>query len=214
MKFSSCFGKIIQGIMLAFLIFYSLNALSAEKWSYEQTRDTLSNLTYSFAKSPLPPRGLYDNIRMEIVCKNNTLQVVVDAYSFITSQGRPFDFEYQIDNSTPISIQMKTFNDSKRRGYTEDQAKRIANDMLTGQSVFIRVNTMLGAVLSGKISLENAQASIKQVFSDCGLMPSETGASQETGYSLADFEREFNKLTHERQQQVLNEIKKIISEIP
>jgi len=213
MKFSSYSGKITQGIILALLIFYALTLLAADSWSYEQKRDNLSNLTYSVAQSPLPPRGLYDNIKMEIVCKSNTLQAVVDADSLITSQGRAFDFEYQIDKKEPVRIQMKTFNDSKRRGYSEEQAKRIADDMLTGQSLFIRVTTMLGGVLSGKISLENADGSIKRVFSDCGIAPSDSNAGKQPAYTLADFEQDFNKLTPEQQQQVLNSIKKIILEI-
>ena len=39
----------------------------------------------------------YDNIMLEIVCKENKLQVVIDAENLITSQGSSFDLEYQID---------------------------------------------------------------------------------------------------------------------
>jgi len=213
MTFSHYSEKISLRIILALLISYPLNVPAADNWSYQQDRDPLSNRTYSFAKSPLPPRGLYDYIRMEIVCKDNTLQAVVDADSLITSQGRTFNFEYQIDKKAPVGFQMKTFSDSKRRGYSEEYAKRIADDLLTGQSLFIRVNTMLGGVLSGKISLENAAESIKQVYSDCGLSGTGSNAGEQAAYTLADFEQDFKQLTPEQQQQVLNSLRKIIMEI-
>ena len=214
MKFSRYSGKISQRIILPLLIFSPLSVLAAvDNWSYKQDRDALTNQTYSFAESPLPPSGLYDYIRMEIVCRENTLQAVVDADSLITSQGRSFNFEYQIDKKAPVSLQMKTFNDSKRRGYSEEQAKRIADDMLAGQSLFIRVNTMLGSVLSGKISLANAAEPIKKVFSDCGISASDNNTREQPAYTLADFEQDFNKLPPERQQQVLDRIKTIIMEL-
>ena len=213
MKFSSYSGKISQRIVIPLLIFSPLHVLAADNWSYEQKRDNLSNLNYSFAKSPLPPRALYDNIRMELVCKNNVLQAVVDAGSLITSQGRSFKFEYQIDNNAPVNIEMKTFKDSKRRGYTEEHAKRIAADMLTGQSIFIRASTLLGSVLSGKISLENAGEPIQRVLSDCAITPSASEPGEQPAYTLTDFEADFNKLTPEQQQQVLDRINKIMMEI-
>ncbi len=214
MKFSRYPEKITQRIILGLLIFSPLQVLAAvDIWSYKQDRNTLNNQTYSTAESPLPPRGLYDYIRMEIVCKDNTLQAVVDAGSLITSQGRSFKFEYQIDNNAPVNIEMKTFKDSKRRGYSEEHAKRIAADMLTGQSIFIRVSTLLGSVLSGKISLENAAEPIQRVLSDCAITPSASEPGEQPAYTLTDFEEDFNKLTPEQQQQVLDRINKIMMEM-
>ena len=117
-------------------------------WSYHQESDSLTNQTYSFAQSPLPRPGLYDNIMLEIVCKENKLQAVIDADDLIASQNSSFDLEYQIDKKSPVPVPMKTFPDSKRKGYTIEFAKRIADDMLTGQAIFIRVNTMIRTVLS------------------------------------------------------------------
>jgi hypothetical protein len=197
--------------ILALLIAYPLTVSADKTWSYHQETDRLTNRSYSYALSPLPPRGLYDNIRLEIVCKDNTLQVVIDADSLIASQGSAFDFEYQIDKNPPVTLKMKTFKDTKRRGYTEDQAKRIVDDLLTGQSVFIRVNTMIRKVLSAAMPLENATEPIKHVVDDCGLSLS-GNVTGESVYSLAEFEREFNKLSPEQQQKVLSKIKQIIME--
>ncbi|MGZ5526640.1 MAG: hypothetical protein ACXWFF_16660, partial [Methylomonas sp.] len=184
-------NKIAKPLILALLAFCPISVFAADTWSYSQETDKLNNRTYSFARAPLPPRGLYDNIRLEIVCKDNVLQVVVDADSLIASQGRAFDFEYQIDKNPVVTLQMKTFPDSKRKGYTEEHAKRIVDDILTGQTIFIRINTMIRKVLSATMSLENASEPVKHVVHDCGLISVPDSAVDESAYSLAEFEQEF-----------------------
>ncbi|MDP2097596.1 MAG: hypothetical protein U1D70_09865 [Methylobacter sp.] len=198
-----------QPRMLALLLFCPLSVSAADTWNYYQEKDRLSNRTYSLARSPLPPRGLYDNIRLEIVCKDSALQVVVDAHSLIASQGSGFDFEYQVDKNPPVTMPMNTFKDSRRRGYNDDDAKRIIDEIVTGQSIFIRVTTMIRKVLSAKISLDGAAESVKRVVSDCGLSLVDRVADG-SAYSLAEFEQEFNKLSPENQQQVLDKIKQIM----
>ena len=212
MKHSRFFGNCNQAIGLALLIVCPLTALADNTWSYHQESDSLTNQTYSFAKSPLPRRGLYDNIMLEIVCKEKKLQAVIEADDLIASQGSRFDMEYQIDKKTPVTVPMKTFPDSKRKGYSEEFAKRIADDLLTGQAIFIRVNTMIRTVLSSSMPLDNAAEPIKHVLADCGLSSSDDLTSQSV-YSLAEFEQDFNKLSLEQQQQVLAKIKKIVTEI-
>lgn len=193
----------------ALLILCPLYVAADNTWSYRQETDRLSNKTFSFAQSPLPPRGLYDYIRLEIICKDNILQVAVDADNLIASQGSAFGFEYQIDKNPPVKLQMKTFKDTKRRGYTEESAKPIVDDMLTGQSIFIRVNTMIRTVLSAAMPLDNAAEPIKQVIADCGLaLP--TQAVGDAAYSLIEFEQEFKQLPSDQQQQVLGKIKQIM----
>lgn len=212
MKLGSFFGKTIKRIILASLIFGSFDALADNIWSYHQESDRLTNRTYSFAQSPMPTRGLYDDIKLEIVCKDNNLQAVIDADSLITSQNSVFDVEYQIDKKTPVKIQMRTFKDSKRKGYSDEHAKRIADDILTGQTIFIRVQTIIKEVLSGSMPLENAAEPVKHVLADCGLAVADSVAS-EPAYSLAEFEQEFSKLSPEQQQQVLGRIKKLMVEM-
>jgi len=207
----SLYDKTAKALMLALLFCCPASVFAANIWSYHQESDRLSNRTFSFAQSPLPPRGLYDNLRLEIICKDNTLQVAVEADSLIASQGSAFDFEYQIDKNPPVTLPMKTFKDTKRRGYTEESAKRIIDDLLTGQAIFIRVNTMIRTVLSAAMPLENAAEPIKHVVADCGLSLSDNGAGG-SAYSLSAFEQDFAKLPSEQQQQVLSKIQKIITE--
>jgi hypothetical protein len=209
MKHSRFFGNSTLAIMLALLITYPINVVANNTWNYHQESDSLTNQAYSFAQSPLPRPGLYDNLRLEIVCKENKLQAVIDADDLIASQNSSFDLEYQVDKKSPVTVPMKTFPDSKRRGYTFEFAKRIADDMLMGQAVFIRVNTMIRTVLSSSIPLDNAAEAIKHVFADCGLGLS----NSESVYSLAEFEKEFSQLSIEKQQQVLLKIRQIIMEL-
>jgi hypothetical protein len=211
LPYSSPLNRVVKPLVLALLALCPFSVFAANAWSYHQETDKLSNRSYSIARAPLPPRGLSDNIRLEIVCKDNILQVVVDADSLIASQGRAFDFTYQIDKKPAVTLQMKTFPDSKRKGYTEQQAKRIVDDILAGQTIFIRINTMIRKVLSAAIALENAAEPVKHVVYDCGLSVSDS-AADESAYSLAEFEQEFAKLPLEQQQQVLNNIKKIMQE--
>ena len=212
MKHNRFFGNNAPAILLGLLIACPLNALADNIWSYHQESDSLTNQTYSFAQSPLPRPGLYDNIMLEIVCKENKLQAVIETDDLIASQGSIFGLEYQIDKKTPVTVQMKTFPDSKRKGYSDEFSKRIADDMLTGQAIFIRVNTMIRTVLSSSIPLDNAADPIRRVLADCGLSVSDNAAG-EPAYSLTEFEQEFSKLTIEQQQQVLVKIKKIMLEI-
>lgn len=217
MTHSSFIGNIARRILLALLIFLPVNAAAVKQlepdiWSYQQKWDKLTNQTYSYARSPLPRREFYDNLRLEIGCKDNKLLLVIDANSLITSQGRTFDFEYQIDQLRPVTILMRTFADSKRKGYAEEQVERIAADILAGKSMFVRVHTIIQRVLTGAFPLDDAAEPIKKVFADCDIaVPDELEAR--TAYSVADFTQDFNKLSAEQQRQVMNKIRKIMMDM-
>ena len=213
MKHRNLFKQKTLTTLLAALIICPVHAWADNLWSYHQKNDSLTNQTYSFAQSPLPRPGLYDDMMLDIVCQGNKLQAVIDADDLITSQGNRFDLEYQIDKQAPVKIQMKTFADSKRKGYTEEYAKHLADDLLTGQAVFIRINTMLRTVLSSSIPLDNTAEPIKKVLADCGLNASDKHINPNNNYNLTEFEQDFNKLTADQQQQVMSKIKKILSDI-
>ena len=196
----------------ALLLACSCHAWADNNWSYHQNSDSLTNQTYSFAQSPLPRPGLYDDMMLEIICQENKLKAIIEAEDLITSQGNRFNVEYQIDKKTPVNIQMKTFADSKRKGYTEEFSVRLAEDLLTGLSVLLRINTMLRTVLTISIPLDNAVEPIKKVFADCGLSFSDKN-NNKPNYSLSDFEQDFGKLSLEQQKEVLNDIKKVMPTI-
>jgi hypothetical protein len=217
MKYSRLICQTITGSILALIISSPATAFEEtvqemNAWTYHKERDNLNNLNYSLARSPLPKRGSYDNLRLEIICKDNQLQFAVDANSLITSQGSAFDFEYQIDKNSPVGIKMKTYPDTKRRGYTDEQVERIAEDILSGQSIFIRIHTLIRTVLSGSITLNDAAQPIRQVLADCGVVLPDKAEELPT-YGLDDFERDFKKLSPEQQRQVLDKIKEILEGI-
>ncbi len=189
------------------IIPYQLKADSG--WNYHQQTDSLSNQTYSYAQSPLPKPGLYDNIMLSIVCKEHKLQSLIETDELIASQGSNFSMEYQIDQQTPITLNMKTLSDSKRKGYTESDAIPMANALLSGQAVFIKVNTMIRTTLSSSIILENAVTAINHVISDCDLNKKTTSTS-DTAYNLNDFEKAFKQLSVTQQQQILAKLKQLI----
>ena len=198
--------------LIALLMACQSDVWADNNWSYHQNSDSLTNQTYSFAQSPLPRPGLYDDMMLEIICQENKLKAVIEADDLITSQGNRFNVEYQIDKKTPVNIQMKTFSDSKRKGYTEEFSIRLAEDLLTGQAVLLRINTMLRTVLTISIPLDNDAEPIKKVFADCGLSLSDKNANK-PAYSLSDFEQDFGKLSLEQQQELLSNIKKLIPTI-
>lgn len=60
-------------------------------------------------------------------------------------------------------------NSDRRHGYTDENVDKIAQDMLNGQTIFIRAHTMIRTVLVSLISLEGAEQPIQQVLIDCGV---------------------------------------------
>ncbi|MEQ1528999.1 MAG: hypothetical protein ABL925_06765 [Methylococcales bacterium] len=184
----------------------------SEKWTYVKEQDRLTNQSYSYARSPLPPRGQYDNIRFEIDCKQNKLQFVIDGGSLVTSQDRQFDAEYKIDQRPAVTIKMKTFPDSKQKGYTEENVNKIISDILSGQSIFIRINTLIGKALTGVIQINAAAEPIKQVLADCAGTQTQQ-SDQVMDYTLEKFQQDFKQLSAEQQQQLLLKLKVIMQEL-
>ena len=214
-----CFG-LIRKLIASYIfmhLFLSPVILRAETdqemeaWTYHKEWDKLNNLNFSLVRSPMPKRGLYDDIRLEVICQENKLKLVAETSSLITSQDREFDLEYQIDKKPPVNIKLRTFKDNKRRGYSNEQIDRIVGEFLSGQTIFIRINTIISTVLSADITLKDAAKPIQQVLADCGISPDKPPVQQ--AYSLAEFERDLAKLSPEQQGQILDEIKKIMAGI-
>jgi hypothetical protein len=181
------------------------------KWTYQKEQDSLTNQTFSYARSPLPARGQYDNIRVEIVCKQNKLQFVVDGGSLIASQNETFSMDYQIDQRPAIALTLQTFPDSKQQGFTEANVNQIVAEVLSGQSIFIRINTMIQKVLTGLISLNDASTPIQQVLADCGVNNVKQ-SGHEPEYSMEQFQQDFKQVPSNKQAQLLQKIKGLFQE--
>ncbi len=183
-----------------------------EAWSYHREWDKLTNVDYSLARSPLPRRGAYDTLRLELICKNQRLQFALDSYNLITSKGNVFDVDYRVDGNDPVALRMRTYADTKRRGFSDDRVMDIVGDLLSGQSIFIRVHTIIQTVLSAKISLQGAAQPIERVLADCGeSLPGRQ--NQQPDYGMTEFERDLKALAPERQRQVWETIKQLIESL-
>ncbi len=207
------FKRVCQTALMMALVVYASQGLAANTWSYLQDTDRLTNLSYSYALSPLPRRDLYDDLKLEVVCRNKKLQVNVDTENLISSQSTKFEVAYQIDQNPPVSLQMKTFPDSKRKGYADEQASDIIDDLLAGKEmVFLRITTITKKVLSGAISLKDAEQPIRQVLADCaGVGGAKTDEAADT-YDLASFEQDFKKLSADQQKHLLKHIQTWLAE--
>ncbi len=208
------YKKIHRTIFVSIIIFVGMPfKLSADSgWSYHQQADSLNNQTYSYAQSPLPKPGLYDNIMLSIVCKDHKLQSIIETDELIASQGSNFSIEYQVDQQTPITLSFKTLADSKRKGYTETDANQMATALLSGQAVFIKVNTMIKTTLSSSISLDNARGAVDRVMADCNT-DKKMVSNSENNYNLNDFEKAFKQLSANQQQQILSKLKQLMQDV-
>ncbi|MDD5271179.1 MAG: hypothetical protein PHU14_00540 [Methylovulum sp.] len=192
--------------LLALLV--GSKAFAANVWNYQQETDRLSNQSYSYALSPLPRRDLYDELRLEVVCRNKQLQVTLTADELIASQGSKFDISYQIDQSPPVALQMTTFPDSKRKGYTDSQAQQIINALLTGKdTIFLRVSTLTRKELAGAITLDGMMPIVQKVLGDCSGMTDKPAAAN---YDFKAFQQDFDKLSVGQQKQLLSQIKLLL----
>ena len=206
------FKHFLQILCIVALSLQTAVAQDFHTWSYHRNRDHLANLEYTLARSPLPKRGKYDLIRLEIVCKANQLQLVVDSNSLITSQNQPFDFDYRIDKQALVTIEMRTFSDTRRRAYNDEHALAFAEALLNGKSVFVRIHTMLKNILSGAMPLDDAREPITRVLADCGIQRSDLSNETED-YDLNEFERDLKRLPTTQQRQLLNRIRQMIKEL-
>ena len=183
---------------------------AATLWEFHQENDRTTNRSFSFAHSPTPRLDLYDDIRLDIVCKDNVLQAVIDSDVLIASQGSLFDVEYQINKHPPVHLKFKVFPDTKRRGFNQELAKPLADALLSGETVFLRVNTMIGRVLTSEMTLAGATKPIQQVYQACGLAAGQAMPS----YSIQQFNEDFAKLSPEQQQDVLSKLYRLIKHYP
>lgn len=213
MKYNAFICKCMRLFILAILFLRAFNVFAINVWSYHQEIDRLTNRTYSIAQSPMPRLDLYDELKLQVSCRDNRLRVTIEADSLIASQGAKFEMEYQIDKNTPSTLQMQMFPDSKRKGYTDNAAESIVNGIVTGRdAIFIRVKTMIGKVLSASIPLPDAAKPIQQVMADCDMtLPDK--ANDNSNYTLSDFEQNFNKLSPEQKQQLLRKIEQLMMEM-
>lgn len=195
-------GALFLGLLLK-------QASADNAWRFLQENDALNNRVISSAHAPRPQSGVYDNIKLTVVCSDNKLRVELSSDVLIASQGSLFDVEYQIDKTAPVKVRMRAFPDSKRKGYTEEFAKSILDGMLQGQTLLLKVNTMIGKVLSAGIALQDSSGALNQVINACA----DAAPQAASAYSFENFQQEFTALSAERQQQALQKMRVLMQEL-
>jgi hypothetical protein len=179
-------------------------------WTFTQANDPLNNRVITSVVAPRSLDGVYDNIKLSLVCSDNKLQVALNSDALITSQGSFFDVEYQIDKNVPVKIRMQTFPDSKRKGFTDEYAKAMLDSMLSGNTLFLKVNTMIRKVLTTAIPLDGASPVLNKVLTACAGTAETKSAPT---YSFEVFAQEFNALSPDKQQLALQKIKMLMQEL-
>lgn len=198
------FSRII-GLWIIATVGYAENT-----WTFRQDNDPLNNRVITTVVAPRSLDGVYDNIKLSVLCSDNKLQVVLNSDALIASQGSFFDVEYQIDKNAPVKIRMQTFPDSKRKGFTEEYAKAMLDSMLSGNTLFLKVNTMIRKVLTTAIALDGASVPLNKALAACEA----TSATKNLPmYSFESFAQEFNALSPEKQQLALQKIQMLMQEL-
>ena len=200
-------------LMFALCLCHAGNLVWADNsWTFQQENDRLNNQVVSTAQSPRPRIDLYDNIKLALVCRDNKLQMVLNSDVLIASQNSPFEVEYQIDKNPPLKVMLQTFPDSKRKGFLDKQVDTLVSSILTGETLFLKVNTMIRKVLTAAIPLEGADAAINKVLAEC------QGAANKAPVAVPDytydkFQQELQRLTPEQQQKLLLKFQALLREL-
>ena len=132
--------------------------------------------------------------------------------TFLTGKDEAFEFQYRIDNAKSKTIQMRAFAHSNNGGMTTKHAKKIAMEILGGQSMAVRAIGWSNDFFDAEISLKGAGKAVRRVLSDCLIqIAGEKKIRRDDSYTLNDFLSDFQKLTPKLQQKILKGIKNLMS---
>ncbi len=184
---------------------------SATKWIYKQDSEALTDKQYSFAAGFAFDYEYNNDFTVSFQCTEGKVRFEINADTLITSKGKDFPFAYRVDKRESRQISMRTFSNENQGGYTYDNVKRIARDILGGSQMFVRAVAWDNDYLEAQISLSGSDSAIRNVFRDCGESLDSGASAKKADYSLNDFTSSFKKLTPAQQNKVLEQIKSIMS---
>jgi len=200
---------IITIILVSIGILVSANA-HAFRWMYKQDSEELTDKQYSFAAGFARHYKYNNNFTVSFDCTGGKIRFKINADTLITSKGEEFTFAYRVDKRESRQLILRTFSNNNQGGYTYDNVRRIAQDILGGNEMFVRVITWDNDYLEARISLERSDSAIRKVFSDCGMNLDLSAPSPKSSYSLNDFTASFRKLTPAQQEKVLKELQELM----
>ena len=199
-------------IPLYLLVFATILDVKAETyWKYQILRNNFDDSVLTFAWTSAPNYQYKNDFSVGFKCRKGQLYFEVDVDTFITAKGEPFNFQYRVDNNEVKTIEMKTLSYTNNAGSTRKAAKRMAQEIIGGKRMKMRVIGWSNSFFDANISLIGAAAKIKNVFGDClvNISGDDIKASK-SYYSLEQFLNDFRKLTPKLKRNILETIEKIM----
>lgn len=210
------FRKVIAspviGIAVTLTVAFSPFSAQAAPWQYHQESEALTDKQYSYAVGIRFNYEYNNNFTVSFYCQEGKVWFRMHADTLIAPKGEEFQFSYRVDKREARQLSMRTFSNANQSGYTYENVRRIAKDILGGNSMFVRAVTLDNDYLEAKINLVGSDRAIRKVFSDCGVnMDSTSVTSPKTTYSLNDFTTSFKKLMPAQKEKVLNDLRQIMN---
>lgn len=138
-------------------------------WKYTSSSDELTDeVTTSALAFDFSYKYSYD-FTIGFQCTNNKVRFIVGVDTLIEVKGDEFNFSYRVDKRPANSLRMNVYSNDNQGGYTINHAKTVAENILGGNSIFVRVITWNNDYLETTIRLDGSDAVIKKVFNDCGV---------------------------------------------
>lgn len=199
-------------IPLYLLIFApNIDAQAETYWKYQILKNNFDDSVLTFAWTSAPNYQYKNDFSVGFKCKKDQLYFEVDVDTFITAKGETFNFQYRVDDNEVKTIEMKTLSYTNNAGSTRKFAKRMAQEIIGGKRMKMRVIGWSNSFFDADISLLGAAPKIKNVFGDClvNISSSESKTSK-LSYSLEKFLNDFKKLTPKLKRNILATIEKIM----
>lgn len=183
----------------------------AAQWMYKQDSEKLTDKQYSFAAGFAFDYQFNNDFTVSFQCTEGKVRFEIDVDTLINSKSEEFPFAYRVDKREPRKMSMRTYSNQNQGGFTYDNVKQIARDILGGNRMFVRAVTWNNDYLEAQISLSGSDSAIRRVFADCGESLDASSTSTKADYSLDDFTTNFKKLTPGQQQKILKDLERIMS---
>ena len=200
--------------LFIFLLLLALpsSALEQSPWKYRVIQNNFDDKMFTFAWSS-KAKYQYDNdFSIGFKCKDGRLSFEVDVGTFITGKGEVFKVHYRVDTRDSKIIQMKTHLNSNNGGNTSSYIPKIAEEIIKGEKIYMRVIGWNNDFFETQISLSGAKKMIQKVFSDCLIAISNNSLQHQiNNYSLDNFLDDYKKLTPNLQKVVLEKIKTFLT---
>ncbi|MGF1543700.1 MAG: hypothetical protein ACFB00_04225 [Parvularculaceae bacterium] len=141
---------------------------SASGWTYVKTADRLTNESFAIAEgAPVRRRG-DDDFRVRFECRGGDDFVFALKTRGAPLGGRSFKIEYRIDAGDDRGFRLRPYANARDGGLNRYEAATLANELLLGNNVFVRVTGPGKESLEAEFSLRDAAGPIAKAAAACG----------------------------------------------